>query len=111
MRQHHIGKSCPFVAHRASMRREAVRLTMKDCGKVTFIPREGRTGERTGRFVGWAKARNAPCPRVVKPFRWWARFALPTLLGERRIQELAAGDEIIEGGAQPLEVVGAERGL
>jgi len=27
--------------------------------------------------VGWAKARNAPCPRGVS--WWWARFALPTL--------------------------------
>src|SRR5215831_16855644 len=30
-------------------------------------------------FVGWAKARNAPCPRVIYDSRRWARFALPTL--------------------------------
>src|SRR5262249_10487455 len=50
VRQHHIGKTCPFVTHRASTRREAARLSMNDSGTGLFIP--GNPWVRRARVLG-----------------------------------------------------------
>src|SRR6185437_14873940 len=105
MRQHHIGKPCPFVTHRASTRREAVRLCMSDCGKGTFIP------ARNGGLRTWAngpdRCRAEPPTRTVSQL---ARFACLSRLGKGRFEELAAGDEVVERRVEAFAVLLAQAG-
>jgi hypothetical protein len=77
----------PMKNARAAFRRAQFRLWIFS---YTIWPRSSKKSLSTHDFVGWAKARNAPCRRVMNRTRrctisqrharhWWARFALPTL--------------------------------